>query len=184
MIYIETERLILRDWQELDTEPFRAMNKDPMVMEFFPNVLTDKESDAFSVRIKDEFKEYGYGLYAVETKNSQELIGFVGFHRAVFQSAFTPCIEIGWRLKTDAWGKGYATECAKACLRYGLESLGLERVSSFTSQINTRSENVMKKIGLKKIREFDHPNIDDSSKLKPHVLYSISKEDWMTKAGH
>lgn len=171
MIYFETQRLIFRDWEEQDLDEFRLMNKDIRVMEYFPNRLTDEESDTFYHRIQDEFKNFRYGLYAVEAKLNSEFIGFIGFHRATFDAAFTPCVEIGWRLKYDAWGNGYAAEGAKACLKYGFESLGFDKVYSFTAKINLRSESVMKKVGMKKIMEFRHPNISESSSLCEHVLY-------------
>lgn len=116
MIYIETARLRLRDWQEADFELFSRMNADEEVMKFFPKTLSKEESDAFAKAIIAEIKENGFGLYAVEVKETNEFIGFIGFHRATFESDFTPCIEIGWRLKKEVWGRGYATEGAKACL--------------------------------------------------------------------
>lgn len=178
MIYFETERMVFRDWRELDTVPFRAMNKDPRVMEFFPNTLSDTQTDAFISRINDEFSTYGYGLFAVDEKDKGAFIGFIGFHWAAFQSEFTPCIEIGWRLIFKAWGKGFATEGAKACLKYGFEQLGFDKVLSFTSATNTRSQKVMKKIGMTKSAEFNHPNVCEDSPLKPHVLFKITQADW------
>ncbi|MDP4094948.1 MAG: GNAT family N-acetyltransferase [Bacillota bacterium] len=175
MVYIETERLLLRDWKEQDLVEFREMNKDSRVMKFFPKTLTDDETDSFYSRIEEEFKNYGYGLYAVETKQDNSFIGFTGFHWATFNSQFTPCIEIGWRLKFDAWGNGYATEGAKACLKYGFETLKLTDIYSFTSKINLQSENVMKKIGMTKAMEFEHPNIVEGSPLRRHVLYVVNK---------
>lgn len=173
MIYFETQRLIFRDWEERDLSEFRAMNKDPEVMKYFPKALSDGETQAFYDRIQDEFRDSGYGLYAVETKHNGEFIGFIGFHKATFEADFTPCVEIGWRLKRAAWGNGYATEGAKACLDYARRELGFDKVYSFTAKINLRSENVMKKIGLKKISEFNHPVLDDSSPLMVHVLYAV-----------
>lgn len=173
-IYFETERLIFRDWMDEDLKEFRIMNKDTKVMEFFTKTLTDEETDRFFHIIQDEFRNYGYGLYAVETKHNSEFIGFIGFHWASFTSEFTPCIEIGWRLKFDAWGYGYATEGARACLKYGFDTLGLNKINSFTSKINLPSEHVMKKIGMQKVMEFEHPNIAEGNPLRPHVLYSIT----------
>ena len=172
MIYFETKRLIFRDWKEQDLNEFRIMNKDPRVMKYFPKTLTNEETDDFYHRIQDEFRTYGYGLYAVETKHNNDFIGFIGFHRATFTSQFTPCIEIGWRLKYDSWGNGYATEGAKACLNYGFHSLGFDQVYSFTAAINHPSENVMKKIGMSKIMEFEHPNVAKNHPLRSHVLYT------------
>lgn len=173
MIYFETQRLIFRDWKEEDLEGFRMMNKDTEVMEFFPKVLSADESEVFFGRIQDEFKESGYGLYAVETKHNHEFIGYIGFHRATFDADFTPCIEIGWRLKRTAWGHGYATEGAKACLDYGARELNFDQVYSFTANINLRSQNVMTKIGMAKVKEFKHPNVHEDSPLSGHVLYLI-----------
>ena len=173
MIYFESERLLFRDWKEEDLLVFREMNKDPLVMKYFPKVLEEDETDSFYQRIKEEFKTSGYGLYAVEVKETRKFIGYIGFHKATFPSTFTPCIEIGWRLTSTAWGKGYATEGAKACLLYGFSKLNLSEVFSFTAKINLPSENVMKKIGMTKITEFDHPNVSKSSPLRSHVLYEI-----------
>src|SRR5690606_29831698 len=159
MIVLETSRLILRDWQHSDLEPFCHLNADEEVMNFFPKALTTEQTMTLHQVIVTEFKEYGFGLYAVEVKETNEFIGFIGFHRATFDADFTPCVEIGWRLKKEAWGKGYATEGAKACLQYGFSNLGFNEVYSFTADINTPSKNVMKKIGLNFIKTFDHPKI-------------------------
>ena len=109
MVYIETPPLLLRDWKEEDILPFVRMNSDKEVMEFFLTTLTEEETMAFYCRIRKEFEEYGYGLYAVECKETQNFLGYVGFHNIAFESDFTPGVEIGWRLCRDAWGKGYAT---------------------------------------------------------------------------
>lgn len=172
MVYFETPRLIFRDWREEDLPEFREMNKDARVMRYFTKALSPEETDGFYNIIKEEFQKYGYGLYAVETKLDQHFIGFIGFHWATFAAPFTPCVEIGWRLGTEAWGKGFATEGAKACLKYGFEALGLEKIYSLTSKINIPSENVMKKIGLAKVTEFQHPNIPEGNPLKEHLLYA------------
>jgi len=175
MIYFESERLLFRDWKEADLPVFREMNKDPLVMKYFPRVLEEDETDSFYQRIQEELKTSGYGLYAVEVKETQEFIGYIGFHKATFPSFFTPCIEIGWRLTSTAWGKGYATEGATACLDYGFNFLNLDKIYSFTAAVNLPSENVMRKIGMKKETEFNHPNVSLDSPLSRHVLYSISK---------
>ncbi len=173
MMYIETERLILRDWEESDLVIFQQMNQDPITMEYFPKMLSYEESRQFYERINIEIKERGYGLYAVEIKKTEEFIGFTGFHYTVMDTDFSPCIEIGWRYTRQAWGFGYATEAANACLNYAKENLNFKEVFSFTSIINKRSENVMKKIGMKKVCNFQHPTIPNGHKLREHVLYKI-----------
>ncbi|MFH5835678.1 GNAT family N-acetyltransferase [Proteiniclasticum sp. C24MP] len=177
MNYFESERLLFRDWQEEDLKIFREMNLDPLVMQYFPKTLTEEETDLFHQRIQEEFRRLGFGLYAVEVKETGTFIGYIGFHEAAFPAPFTPCIEIGWRLSASAWGRGYATEGAKACLQYGFTELNLNEVYSFTAEINLPSENVMRKIGMTKIMEFDHPSVKRSSPLKKHVLYLSRNPD-------
>lgn len=175
MIYLETSRLQLRDWQETDLEPFRRLNADEQVMRYFPKSLSPEETDVFYQSILSEFKECGFGLYAVEVKENQEFIGFIGFHKATFDADFTPCIEIGWRLKQEAWGKGYATEGAAACLQYGFDELGFRDIYSFTADVNQPSINVMKKIGLRFMKTFNHPKVEKDSPLYKHVLFHSTK---------
>ena len=99
--YIETPRLILRDWQDSDLLPFTEMNADPKVMEYFVKPLTVKESSAFFLRIRNELADFGYGAYAVERKTDGKFLGFTGLHRIPFEADFTPGIEIAWRLIRD-----------------------------------------------------------------------------------
>ncbi|MEP7318937.1 MAG: GNAT family N-acetyltransferase [Panacibacter sp.] len=174
---INTERLGLRLWKDSDTAPFIAMNKDAAVMRYFPAIATTAETEAMIARIKTHFEKHGFGLYAVEEKSSQQFIGFTGFAVPRFENFFTPCVETGWRLQQKAWGKGYATEAAKACLQYGFEKLNFDKIFSFTSLGNTASEKVMQRIGMKRIGEFDHPDIEQGHILCRHHLYMIEKRD-------
>ncbi|NBD24702.1 GNAT family N-acetyltransferase [Paenibacillus glycinis] len=177
MIYVETARLRLRDWQDSDLEPFRRLNADEEVMAYFPKTLSAEETAAFLRAIQAEFDACGYGLYAAETKENDAFIGFIGFHRATFEADFTPCVEIGWRLARSAWGKGYATEGAEACLTYGWGELGFADVYSFTAEANAPSKNVMRKIGMRFVKHFNHPKIGTESPLSKHVLYHARQND-------
>lgn len=152
---------------------FAAMNANPLVMRFFPSVLTEEESRSMWDRMRTELDEKGYGLYAVELKSSGTLIGLLGFHWADFKAEFTPCVEIGWRLVPEAWGYGYAVEGAKACLEHGFSRLGFDRVYSFTACVNHPSQAVMQRAGMKKTAEFNHPEVSADSPLHPHVLYVL-----------
>ncbi len=176
---IETDRLCLRLWKEEDKKEFNAMNSDPAVMEYFPKTLNIDESGRLMEKIIKSIDEKTYGLWAVETKIDNRFIGFIGISNVTFESYFTPCIEIGWRLKKEAWGKGYATEGAKACLKYAFQILKLMEIYSFTALINERSERLMQKIGMTKIGEFDHPNVEKGSQLKRHVLYKLTREKYL-----
>ncbi len=172
MKYVETDRLVLRDWKSEDLPSFIAMNKDDRVMRFFPSVLTGEETESFFSRIQSEFDRNGWGLYAVEMRSTGQFIGYVGLHEIGFDADFTPGVEIGWRLNADYHNQGLATEAAKAVLELA-KSKGLKRLYSFTAKNNAPSERVMQKIGMKKTGEFEHPNLPEGSPLRPHVLYQI-----------
>lgn len=172
-IYIETERLILRHWEERDRKPFAELNANENVMKYFPATLSAEESNAFVDRINSEFKETGFGLYAVEIKETGEFIGYVGFHLFNFSLHISPNWEIGWRLSDKFWHKGYATEAAIACLNYARERRLCNKLYSFTAIPNIPSENVMKRIGMTYQGTFMHPALDDGHWLKEHKLFSI-----------
>lgn len=168
---IVTKRLILRKWKEEDLLPFSIMNADPRVMEFFPAPLSKKESDAMVKKIQKEMAEKGYGLWALEVQESKEFIGFVGIHYVTFPAYFTPCIEIGWRLAFESWGKAYATEAASAVMDYAFHTLHIEKLVSFTAKLNKRSIQLMERLGMAYDGDFDHPNLPEGHPLKPHVLF-------------
>lgn len=172
MVYIETERLVLRSWRPEDLPVFIAMNKDERVMRYFPATLSDDETVAFYNRIQDEFSEKGWGLYAVERKSVGDFIGYVGLHEIGFEADFAPGVEIGWRLAADYHNQGYATEAAMAVFKLAKDA-GIGRLYSFTAKLNGPSERVMQKIGMQKAGEFDHPKLSNDSPLYRHVLYRM-----------
>lgn len=174
---LRTERLLLRRWREEDREPFAAINRDPLVMEFFPAPCSREESDAMVDRIEAHFDRHGFGVWAVEVPGVAPFIGYVGLAVPRFEAAFTPCVEIGWRLGSDFWGRGYASEGARAALAYAFDEVGLAEVVSFTVPANVRSRRVMERIGMRRDRDrdFDHPSLPDGSRLQRHVLYCIEK---------
>lgn len=115
----------------------------------------------------------------MERKEAGELIGFIGLSVPKRQLPFSPCVEIGWRLKRSAWGKGYATEGAKECLRIGFERLGLTEIVSFTTLTNLPSRRVMERIGMTNSNaDFEHPAVPEGNPLRPHCLYKISRAQW------
>lgn len=171
--YIETSRLILRSWKEEDIAEFARLNSDERVMGYFLKMLSYDETMDFYNRIQAEFEAYGFGLYAVEEKQSNAFIGYVGLHNVTFDVDFAPAVEIGWRLLPEFWNRGYATEAASACLNYAATRLHQNEICSFTSLLNKPSERVMQKIGMNRIKEFDHPLVEPTHRLCRHVLYTI-----------
>lgn len=176
MSELRTDRLLLRQWRDGDRDPFAELNADPVVMEHFPATLSRAESEAFVDRHSALIDQRGWGLWAVEVRETGAFIGFTGLAVPVFDADFVPCTEIGWRLAASAWGRGYATEAATAVLTHAFDEIGLDDVVSFTYVGNDRSRRVMEKIGLRERLEFDHPNLPGDP-IQRHVLYGCSADN-------
>ena len=173
-----TERLVLRRWRETDRAAFHALNVDPRVMETIGPVMNRVESDGFMDRIEQRFDEHGFGLWCVELEG--EAIGFTGFMAPWFREG----VEIGWRIRADHWGHGYATEAARECLRHGFDELGFSEVISFTVASNASSRRVMEKLGLEydPTEDFDHPGVPEGSPLREHVLYRMTASQYRERS--
>jgi RimJ/RimL family protein N-acetyltransferase len=188
---LTTDRLLLRTWQAEDLSLMAAINADPVVMEYFPQIQDMIATEKLLARINAQYQQYGYTVYATETLAKHEFIGFVGlFHPSFtiphFQARSMPIVEIGWRLSAQHWGKGFATEAANAVLNYAFTQLQLAEIISFTAAINCRSQRVMEKIGLQHdpVDDFAHPNLADDSPLKKHVLYRLHRDDFAKITTH
>ncbi|WP_336922396.1 GNAT family N-acetyltransferase [Aquipuribacter sp. SD81] len=175
-----TERLVLRGFTDADREPFAALNADPAVMEHFPEPYGQARSDAFVDRILRRWLERGYGLWALERRDTGAFIGYTGLWPAEFEAPFTPAVEVGWRLAREHWGHGFASEAARESLRFGFTEVGLAEVVSFTATPNERSWRVMERIGLRRVvdGDFDHPGVPEGHRLRRHVLYRLTREQW------
>jgi RimJ/RimL family protein N-acetyltransferase len=178
MVTLKTERLILRAWNGADREPFARMNADPRVMEYLGETMSREQSDELADRIEAHFQTHGFGLWAAELGESSEFIGFIGLAVPTFEAAFTPCVEIGWRLAAEYWGAGLATEGAREIVRYAFEELELPELVSFTAIRNERSRRVMAKLGMTHdaTENFDHPGLPAGDPLRRHVLYRLTSE--------
>ena len=168
---IKTERLGLRNWLASDEAPFIEMCKDEEVMRHFPKTLSDKETLGLIDRLKKHFEDYGYCYFAVDLLKTDEFIGFTGLANQTWESEFTPCVDMGWRFKRAAWGKGYATEAAKACLEAAFTQFGCTEVVAFATDTNTTSEKIMKKLGMQLIGTVQHPAIENDARFKHCVVY-------------
>lgn len=168
---ILTPRTRLRRLREDDFPAFARMNEDPEVMRYFPRPWTAEESRAAFQWINASFDEKGFGIYTVEV--SSAFAGVVGLSMPSFKSWFTPCVEILWRLQTNFWGRGLASETAGMVLNMAVHSLSLDEVFAFTVPQNLKSIRVINKLGMIPCNPplFDHPGVDDP-KLKQHLLYS------------
>ena len=170
----KSERLGFRNWKDDDIPKMQKISGDHEVMEFFPAVSTIEQTTDFVHRMRLMYSENGFCYFAVDELESEAFIGFIGLCKQTYKSEFTPCVDIGWRLDTRFWGKGYATEGAKRCLNYAFHELGLKNIKSVAPKINWRSVHVMEKIGMKQQLEFKHPALKHNKRLEDCVCYQIA----------
>lgn len=175
---LRSERLLLRPWRAADRDPFAALNADPVVMEYFPGTLTRIESDALAERIDGDIQRLGYGLWAVEIPSEAPFIGFVGLLETSETMPFAPATEIGWRLARGYWGRGFASEAARAAIAFGFDELALEEIVALTAAGNLRSRRVMERTGMRRdpAEDFVHPQLAEGHPLADHVLYRIAAQ--------
>jgi RimJ/RimL family protein N-acetyltransferase len=174
-----TARLRMRAWRASDYEPFAAMNADPEVMRYFPEMLTRKQSDAFVDRIEARMAELGYGLWALELMATGEFLGFTGLNPMPDGGPGAGGLEVGWRLGRAAWGHGYATEAGRAALAVAFDDAGLDEVWSLTTVVNAPSRAVMERLGLRHIATQPHPDLDPDSPISEHVYYRVTRGEFV-----
>lgn len=172
---IQTERLGLRNWSNSDLTEMTALNQDEQVMEFFPSTQDSEKTQGFIERMQKHFDVHGYCYFAADRLDTGEFIGFIGLCRQDYLADRPAFTDIGWRLKQAAWGKGFATEGAKACLKFAFEEMNLDKIYSVCSLVNVKSENVMQKIGMQKEMEFKHPVLGDYPELELCAFYVIEQ---------
>jgi RimJ/RimL family protein N-acetyltransferase len=178
-----TERLRLRNWRDDDLEPWFEMSQDREVMEHFPGLFTREQAAAGLARQASFITEKGYGFWAVEVVGGAPFIGFCGIKDVLFDAPFTPAIEVGWRLARPHWGKGYATEAARASIEYGFGTLGVDEIVAFLLPANHRSAAVCERLGMRRdpSGDFDHPLIPPGTisvgghPQQRHILYRLSR---------
>lgn len=172
-----TRRLVLRAWRDSDREPFAALSADPAVMEMLLPFPDRAASDAWIARMRAHYDRYGFCQWAVELPGAADLIGAIGLNRVRHQMAFTPAVEIGWRLARRYWGQGYAREAAQAAIADGFERIGLDEIVAYTVPVNRRSWGLMERLGMRRDprEDFDHPACPEGHPLRRHVLYRLRR---------
>lgn len=174
---LETDRLILRGWRDDDVEPWVALGADERVMEFFPGTYDRAKAVSIAAFIRAALDANGYGWWVLEPKEGPSFGGVIALQDVPFEAPFTPAIEVGWRLPHQLWGKGYATEGARAALDFAFDTLGVDEVVAMTSALNLRSQRVMERLGMVRdpADDFDHPKVAAGNRLQRHVLYRIKR---------
>lgn len=172
---LRSQRLLMRPWRTDDYPAFAALNADRRVANWLGGPLAREASDLLADRISAHIDEHGWGLWALELPGKNGFIGFTGLSRPRFDAAFTPCVEVGWRIEFNHWGRGYATEAARMALQFGFSTLSLPEIVSFTTTDNVRSRAVMERVGMSHDPgdDFEHPGLPEGHPQRPHVLYRL-----------
>jgi len=176
---IETQRLLMRPWRDDDVVPFQAICSDPAVMATLGPPLDSEQTAALIERMRGIDAAHGHCFWALERRDDARLIGWCGAIRgSVGPVADKP--EIGWRLASDCWGRGYATEAAKAAVAWVFDNLADEAVWAITWRGNVRSRAVMERLGMQHAEtcDFDHPRLTEGDPLRPHVAYLLDRASW------
>jgi len=194
-----TSRLRLRSWRESDFEPHVMWEADHRVNEFLPFLGAPRTEEASREQIArflatpaEKRQEWArewvratnqkqYPEWAVEVSGIANVIGAIGFAMDTFESDFTPCVEIGWRFAPEYWGKGYATEAARAALSYGFTTLGLSEIFSMSALGHRRSFALMERIGLRYVKDFEFPTLPEDHHLRPYALYKLTRAEWAAR---
>ncbi len=175
----DTERLILRDWREDDWPRFFEGTNTPAVMRWLGGVLDEEGMVAQCARVEASAERNGFCFWALECKTDGEILGFCGLKRAdAPASTVTDAVEVGWRLREDAWGQGYAKEAACAALDLAFERFGAEEVVALTVAENEGSWGLMKRLGMRRREELDYPDPRYDPPWRDTVVYSISRDEW------
>jgi len=167
-VSLRTPRLLLRPWRDEDVAAFAELSADPAVMEYLVPL------PGWVARTRAHWDEHGFGQWVVELPGAASFIGVVGLGVVSYQAPFTPAVEVAWRLARAYWGRGYATEAAKAALAYGFDELALDEIVALTVPLNQRSRRVMERLGMTRspADDFDHPRLPEGP-LRRHVLYRL-----------
>lgn len=178
---LSTDRLILREWRDSDLSSLYKMVSDPDVMEFFPSILSEIEAQDFLKAIQEKMNQHGWGMWACELKDTQEVIGFVGLNIPKDDFYFNPCVEIGWRLRKEFWHQGLAQEAAREALKFGFTELNLDKIVAFTTVTNLPSQALMERLNMvKNPQHFNHPRLAEDHPLAEHVLYELTRDSWLS----
>jgi RimJ/RimL family protein N-acetyltransferase len=177
-VEIVTERLVLRPVRGGDLETVMALSADERVMSWLGGSLTAEQSSAWLDRQIRQWRDHGLGPFVVEHHDLS--MGFVGLSRSDFDAGFVPGIEVAWRLVFEQWGKGYATEGARAVISHAFERLGLDEVIAVTVPENTRSRRVMYRLGMvySPCDTFEHPRLPEGHPHRTHVVHRLSRDGW------
>ena len=180
MTAVETDRMILRPWVENDIDPLAAIFAEPAFWHYpFGRGFTREESEQFLDRQRDHWSTHGFGVWAAELKDGHRLIGYIGLAVPTWLPQVMPAVEVGWRLHSDYWGKGLATEGGRASVRYGFAELALDRIIAIVMPENVASRRVMAKLGMVEVS-----TTRDEARQVDLEIHEISGATWAVRNAH
>lgn len=186
---LETPRLVLRDWARDDWPAFFRHTNTPAVMRWLGGEMDAERMAAQRRRIEATSEHHGHCFWVLERRPdgdhlAGELLGFCGLKRA--DTPGSPVkgeLEIGWRLREDAWGRRYAREAAEAALRFAFEQLAAEQVVALTVAGNAASQTLMRRLGMRRRTELDHEELHQPAGLRQTIVHTIARAQWSAAHG-
>ncbi len=180
---VETDRLILREWRESDWEPFFRYTNTPAVMRWLGGVVDEPGQNLARERIEYYSRTHGHTFWVTEHKEdggplSGQFLGFCGLKRSNQPGGPIGDMEIGWRLREDVWGQGFAREAAEACMRYGFEAFEVPHMLALTVERNEASWGLMRRLGMRPRPELDFSSAEFDPEMGRIIVYSITREEW------
>lgn len=179
----ETDRLILRDWREEDWPRFWEGTNTPAVMRWLGGVCDADKRAGAQDRLLGYQRDHGHTFWVLERKADGAILGFCGLKRCNQAGGPLGMMEVGWRLREDAWGQGYAREAATASLDLAFERFGADEVVALTVARNTASWGLMKRLGMQRREDLDFANADFDPEEPTIIVYSITQREWRLARG-
>lgn len=181
MTFPTSDRLIFKAWQPSDFENLFRLTSNEKTQRFFPKPHDEKLAKDLFDRLIAQFDKFGFTYYPVFEKETKHFIGFIGCAWQKEIHELCPFVDIGWRLLPEFWGKGYATEGAKACLDFIFDETEITQIYSMATKENIPSIAVMKKLGMEYLEIFDHPKLKDYPALQTCELFKLDRSQWLAK---
>ncbi|MEO6040754.1 MAG: GNAT family N-acetyltransferase [Croceibacterium sp.] len=182
---IATPRLVIRQWRDDDLQLWLEHLNTPEVKAHLGGVQLSETVAERLAKAKQAWADDGFAFLAVELIQSGRFLGTVGIGRIAndgVPAALSDALQVGWQLRQDAWGHGYATEAASAMLSWGFATLGLPGVYAQTSESNPASWRIMKKLGMERLPELDYDAPDYPPEDNPTMIYGLTREKWQRTA--
>lgn len=179
MRYIKTKRLNLRSWKEDDVIPFLKSTQDRDTIQYFPHMMTIKEAREFVKESSASVVDRGFGLFAVERRDTKAFIGVAGIRVKQFDEkryeshmhTMFPCIEVFVMLQKKFWNQGFATEALNGVIKFTEKKTDIREVYAFTSNRNLPAQNVVDKLGMYKIGTFKHKQFVNGHSKQEFIIF-------------